>query len=491
MDQLKNHKFLKAALFILIIIFLACTSQKGQSDEIILAKIGKKEITKREFLNRSELTIRPGIFKGRETTLNNLICEKILAIEAEKYSQFLKNETLKGRLKGIKEQMMRDRLYEEEAFNKVRLDSQEIRNAYRLSMREYELEFYTMRDENLAQRIEAFLDSVPDVADDMFKELETVLGKRPVHKVKYQDQDDVVIHESLFKNPVELGTVIGPLKLTNGEFILMKVLNWVDYPIISGADQQNRLKEVEEKLHQDKARKRWQSYLADMMNGKKLQFNEQSFKVISDWAMESYTMTGANDSLNYQLSEIPPIEPEINSDDPFFTIDNKLWTVGDFKKILVSHPLVYRSKNLNRDNFRKYFKLAIVDMMRDHYLTKAAYKKSLDDHEDIKKEMNIWKDAYLAEFQKNNIISTAIDQGTITNDDKAGIQKYWESYVLDLQNKYGDSIKLNWDEFNKVTLTQIDYFAFRPGVPYPAAVPAFPSLIASEDLNYIKQENSL
>ena len=487
MHRTINHPLVKIFLFSPVIFFLACSSKQNQSEEVILAKIGKKEISKKEFLDRSELTIRPNPFKGKETTLNNLICEKMLAIEAENNSQFLHNSVLQSRIKGIKEQLMRDRLYYEEAFNKVHLDSQEVRNVYRLSMREYELEFYTMHDENLAYKIETWLDSVPDLSDEMFGELANILGKKPLHKVNYKDQDDDIIHESLYKKPLDIGTVIGPLKLSNGEYIIMKVMNWTDYPLISGVDQQNRWNDVEDKLHKTEARKLWQSYLANLMNGKKIEFNAKSFKVLSDWAMESHLYTNNSDSLNFQSSEIPPVAPEINLDDPLFTIDNKEWTVEDFKKELMSHPLVYRTKNLNRNNFKKHFKLAIADMMRDHYLTRKAYKKSLDNREEIKKEVQMWKDAYLADFQKNSIINSAINDGTIKKDDKTGIQEFLESYILDLQKNYSDIVSINVDEFNKISLTQIDYFAFRPGVPYPAAVPGFPVLTSSENLDYIER----
>ncbi len=59
------------------------------------------------------------------------MAEKILALEAEHDDKLLLNPSFQGRLKGIKEQLMRDKLYTEVAFKKVELDSQEIKNAYR------------------------------------------------------------------------------------------------------------------------------------------------------------------------------------------------------------------------------------------------------------------------------------------------------------------------------------------------------------------------
>ncbi|MBN2105478.1 hypothetical protein JW835_15675 [bacterium] len=409
----------------------------------------------------------------------------MLAIEAENNDTLLSNSLLQGKIRGIKEQLMRNQLYYEAAFNKVQLDSHEIRNAYRASMREYELEFYTMNNKELAQKMEALLDSVPEFADDMLQELEAIFGKKPVHKVNYEDPDDDVIHGSLFAKPLEQGTVIGPLRLSNGDYIIMKILDWIDYPLISGLDQQNRWNNVKEKLHMTKARELWKSYQTNIMKGKIIQFDKQSFKILSNWAMEKHL---SNDTLNYQLSETPTTVPEIDLKAPFFTIDHKLWKVEDLKKELISHPLVFRTKYLNRENFKEQFKFAIADMMRDYYLTKEAYKKSLQNNKEIKKTVQMWKDAYLADYQKNSIIHSAIKQGTIREKDETGLQKYWESYLLDLQTKYGNRISINVDEFDKISLTNIDYLAVKSGVPYPMVVPRFPAFISSEDLNYIKRE---
>ncbi|MDZ7313425.1 MAG: hypothetical protein ONB45_19370 [candidate division KSB1 bacterium] len=394
---------------------------------------------------------------------------------------------LQGTLKGIKEQLMRDKLYHEVAYKKVELDSHEVHKAYRLSMREYELEFYTIKNKALAQKIEAVLDSVPELADEMFKEVEEMLGKKPVHKVGYKDPNDEVIHEALFTNPLELGTVVGPLRLSNGDYIVMKVLNWVDYPLISGEEQRIRWTEVRQKIHQTRAGKLWRSYQAQVMKGKKIEFDKQTFKVLSNWAMQKYLRRNENDSLNFRIAELPSSASEINLEAPFFTIDGKLWTVDDFRKELMSHPLVFRTKNLNSKNFAEQFKFAIIDMMRDHYLTREAYKRGLDDSRDIHKTVEMWKDAYLAIGQQKRIMNFALEQGIINEDDNLGKLRYWESYLLELQKKYGHSIRINREALEKISLTNVDFFAVRPGVPYPVAVPGFPMLISSENLSYAKQ----
>ncbi len=468
-DFIKNMKLLKPLILLPAILFLGCTSSTKQSDEIMLARIGDKKISVKEFLRRSELTIRPQNFKSKKTALNNLISEKILALEAEQHKVTSLPSALQSTLKGIKEQLMRDQLYQEIAFKKIQTDSQEISHAYKLSMREYALEFFTLLDKQLAEKITAKLDSAPQLADQMFKEVEEFLNKKPIQKVKYQDPEDDAIHEALFTKPLDPGAVIGPLKLGNGDHIVIKVLNWIDYPVISDVEQQARWQEVQKKIHQTKALKLWRSYQADVMKGKKIEFDERSFKILSDWAMEQYLSRDQNDTLNPRVPEITSVEPQINLDAPLFKLDDKLWTVSDFK---------------TECNFAAQFQLAIADMLRDHFLTQEAYEKSLNDSEEINQTVALWKDAFLADYQKTSIIQSALKQVIIDTKDKPGVMKYWESYILNLQKKYRRSIKINYDEFEQIKLTNIDFVGMRPGVPYPMAVPGFPTLIASENLDY-------
>jgi len=136
--------FLSLAISFFMLPDLNSFSQDKITDEQpsgkMLARIGSKEITVEDFLYRSEFTIRPARFKNKSTTLNNLISEKMLAIEAEQSNTvLLQNPIFLGKLKGIKEQHMREKLYELKAASKVVLDSNDVYQKYKTSVREYEV----------------------------------------------------------------------------------------------------------------------------------------------------------------------------------------------------------------------------------------------------------------------------------------------------------------------------------------------------------------
>jgi len=53
--------------------------------------------------------------------------------------------------------------------------------------------------------------------------------------------------------------------------------------------------------------------------------------------------------------------------------------------------------------------------------------------------------------------------------------------VDSLFNAYADRIHIDEEELRKIRLTNIDLVAYKPGVPYPMAVPKFPVIITKSD----------
>jgi hypothetical protein len=475
----------------LIILFIGVASAQSQPKDNILAKIGDKEISVKEFLYRSEFTVRPARFKNKNSTLNNLISEKILAIEAEQSNtDLLQNPVFIGKLKGIKEQLMREKLYEIEGSAKVVLDSNEVYQKYKTSIREYEVEFYVIGNDSASGAIGENLSGYPGSADSILKGLENKIGNKPLKEVKYLDPDDENITEALFSSLLDSGAVVGPIKLLNGDHILMRVNNWKDEILFSGEDQRIRWNKVAEKIHLQEAQRLLGKYVAEVMKGKKIDYNEEVFLKLADHAYQYYLDTNQPiDSVELRLDEIPKIEEVVNQKSPFFTINGDIWTVEDFKQELISHPLVYRARFSDQKTFNRQFFFAVTDMVQDHFLNKEAYKLSLDTLEDINETVDTWRDSYLAIDQQKNILNSALEKGIIHNEDNIGKLNYWESYLTSLQKRYSDLIEIDYKEFNKIKLTKIDFVAFKPGVPFPSIVPGFPILISSENLEYIKREN--
>ena len=456
----------------------------SQPMDAVLATIGNKQITVYNFLQRSEMTVRPNPFKDKSTTLNNLITEKILALEVEHNSPLLSNPVFQGRIKGLKEQAMREELYYTVAFNKTKIDTAELINKFKLSIRDYEVEFYRMH-KNLTDKVKKALESSGGSTDEIFKHLTDYAGMQPVRTVTYKDNDNDDVHEALYSKPLNVGDVIGPLQMDQDDYLIMRVKNWTAHPLLSTVDQQTRWEEIKKKEHRIYAQKKWENYQRSVMRGKRMDFEGKTFNALAKWVRTRYiTEHSKIDSAGFQMPEIPTHPKEIDLSAPFFKFDGRVWTVDDFRKELMSHPLVFRTKHIDSSNFSRQFKLAVVDVMRDHSLTREAYKKKMDKKERVGKVVGMWKDAFIAHDAQKNIVDKAFKEGKIHRGDQLGINNFWESYVSELQKKYAGSISINKKLFENISLTTVDMFVAKYGVPYPAVVPAFPLFIESKNLEY-------
>jgi hypothetical protein len=216
------------------------------------------------------------------------------------------------------------------------------------------------------------------------------------------------------------------------------------------------------------------------MRGKKIEFNKKIFSILTQWVKEKYLSgQNKNNPSGNRISEIPFKASGLDLSAPFFTFENKVWTVGDFRNELMSRPFLFRTKDLDSANFYPLFKTAVVDIMKDHCLTREAYKLHLDTLEDIKRTVGMWKDSFVANNEQKKVVDAALKEGKVVKGDELGILKFWDSYVSNLQNKYKDSVKVNIPAFESISLTKINMVALKPGMPYQLLVPDFPKYIFS------------
>jgi vacuolar-type H+-ATPase catalytic subunit A/Vma1 len=155
--------------------------------------------------------------------------------------------------------------------------------------------------------------------------------------------------------------------------------------------------------------------------------------------------------------------------------------VADFIDELQRHPLVFRKRNMNHNEFPEQLKLAISDLIRDEYLTQEAYKMGYDHIPEVKRNTEIWRDYLLANYQKNRFLAIKGIQNIKYTD---AISQYLNPYIDRLQKKYNNIIKINTDIFEKINLTQVDMSVSPKNLPFPVIVPDFPLLTTDKTLDY-------
>ena len=65
--------------------------------------------------------------------------------------------------------------------------------------------------------------------------------------------------------------------------------------------------------------------------------------------------------------------------------------------------IIFWKLKFPKNEFAEQFKLAIVDMIRDKYITQDAYKKGYDKANIVNRNFQMWKDNLLALYQKEEM----------------------------------------------------------------------------------------
>lgn len=475
-------------VFCLLLLF-GCSQREEIADdqEPILVQIGDRSITVSDYVKRSELTIRPFYCRGntekdKRIILNSLIAEKLFALETEPSSEIFNNPFFLAYVKGRKEQMMRDKLFEIEAKARVNLSETEIDSAMIKAGMEYKVEFANLSPEQ-AMTIREKIAENPESINGLFEESDSIF----THTSRYLDNDLAPLQQVLFKRPLQPGHVIEPLQIDQDRFLFIRIKNYTYKPIISSSERIKKKQLVKEQLELNKAQQFWDGYVNDVMRGKKIEFDRESFEYLLELLAERIWNTEQEIDIAKRVNEIILNEftDEANSlNRPFFKLNDEVWTIGDFRELVLSHPIVFRDDYIGTPRqYVKAFRTAVIDVIQDHFVTEQAYKRKIDRLESIERKTKMWQDAFVALYFQEKYIESLRQKSDFDPEKLSGNRDTYMDVLVDsLVKKYKSKIKLNRVEFEKIKLDNTSFFGFRPGVPYPSLVPAFPATSLSDKI---------
>lgn len=478
-----------------LLLASSCSKKTDQPVEKIIARIGDRDISVYEFIRRAEYTIRPVYCRGnsyidKKIVLNSLIAEKLYALEAD--TIMIHNEAFQDYIKGRREQAMRQVLFHTQAFQKIKVDSQEIKPVFRMAGREYDISFISFPDAETAERFGNDIRKNEIQFEDFFRY--QGITDIPKRKIKLKPETHPDIFHALFTQPVSKGDVIGPLNPEANNYLFIRIDGWVDRPAVTDGQIRQRWADASEYVHNQKALIIWQAYKTQVMRGKNIEFNEKAFYPLSELFYQLYFKSPRvqQQELKQQLWEdqkttVPQLffdNVKNILDEPFYMVDGRTYTVRDFKKLYASHPLVFRKPAMSQSEFPEQFKLAVVDLVMDLYLSQNAYEMGLENSVLVKRNVSMWRDAMLAIMKKHQILEKKNLWQDFERDYLKTINSYLNAYTDSLQYKYQHMIEIDTDTFEEINITRIDMMVHQPNVPYPAIVPGFPLITTDNKLDY-------
>jgi len=490
-----NKKILRASFLFLISVAITASLFSQPKEETVIVKVGNKTITKTEFINRAEFTPRPDYcrldnYVHRKIVLNTLIAEKMMALEAGENNELTNSSEYAAYITGRKEQAMRQIHFFENAYVNSKPESTTVLKVYDLGGRTYNVSYLRIKNLNTASQV--YNDLINSKIS--FDSLCIILSSSdtiPTKEISYFNQELPVIHNSLFTDDLVKGEIIEPIYVDNS-YMIMRIDGWTERIAISEEDKTRRWNDVYNKLTEDKAILVYESYVSELMRGKRIDFNHPTFEKLVE-ITAPYYLKSNKDKKRLLKSSLwkPNSEDEVLIDNLYdvddirkwelLKIDDETWTVEKFIEELKIHPLVFRKQELRKKNFAEQMKLAIVDLIRDKYITQDAYEQGIDNHQLVQRNVELWKDNLLALYQKFMILGSVSEEQL---NEKTVLNEVMNPYVRELQIKHSDIIKINIKEFETIKLSSLDMIALQPNEAFPFIVPLFPELTTIKKLDY-------
>jgi len=482
----------KIFFFLVASVFLLINCTVSTQDDPVLARVSDRTITRSEFQDRADLTVRPAYASGnsrraRNILLNTLIAEKILALEGHKDALIRENERLNNYVRGLKEQKMRELHFRDHALEKTDVPGTLVEAITEQARRTYDLEYF-----DINPRDHALVDSIFDVLGTDSTQFETVFRKLypqhalPRQRVNWQDVFHPDLFESLYLNRSEPGKIIGPVYDQDGRVLCLRVDGWQTTVTFAETDRLVIRQQVQKHLQIKKALMAYESIIAGIMKDKQLVFNREGLISLTKMLGPLYFENPDGFNPLHELDPRRRWHQEMQLDSlighggttagrELLEIDGRKWSIADLIMQMQRRPLLFRRKHFPAKEFGPELAIAIVDLVRDYYITAEAYRLGYDQNVEVRRTEQLWQDYFFAVLQREKLLAMRIDSTNHALD-------YLTTQVQNLRRQYAPLIEVNREAFEKTEISAINTLVFARDVPFPVVAPGFPVLTRDDTL---------
>lgn len=420
----------------------------------ILAGIGDKVITEQEFKVRYELT--PQLFRENKKIVKELKFEFLYSLIAEKlfskYGDEIRLDTsaaVKESLDYFEEMFVRDALYKKVIRGKAKSKADSLLTFYLANANNVQMIYIYSEDLKEINNIYNLI-KLGVSFDSLFAELKTDKNDTLVVSVGELNKS---VEDQLF--PLPDGSVSNPIRMQDGWYIF-KILRRYNPVLYKSKGWENDYKNSEKIAIERAESELYNIYIKDLLSDKKMYINSKLLRIVASeiYSVLNNRYSEEKSSPPYSLSifDIPDIKKKLGSETLNLTIVDlvtKKYSVDNFISFL-KFDILSVDKIINSYIFNalsnKLRKFAEYKMLADE-----GFRLGLQNSDDVKKQIQMWKDNYYMQL----ITSSFIDSADVTDQE---LQSYLQSSSKNIKTKKVNIIQIfseNLETIEKI-LTEIE-----------------------------------
>ncbi|MFZ4619940.1 MAG: peptidylprolyl isomerase [Bacteroidota bacterium] len=407
---------MKKLLFLILSISSVLISQKD--DDTPLVKVGPIVITKKEFVERYEMT--PGINRRKNDMegskgefLLSMIAEKLLILKAQQ--EGWDNDTIVNyAVREVERALVRDELYRKEVAQKIAMPESEIAQGMRRALNDMKVYFLFAKTKEGAEFLSTQIRNGKPLETFSFTDDSKGEFEGPDSAIARFGDVDVRMENVIYA--LKLNETSAPIQLDDGWY-LVKLMGKTVTVVVGNKEKSAVRERVESILRKRKEQKRMTEYMNFELKSIKTDVNARLLKntVIHLWQIAQAKEPVRTDSTTFFVdhSVIDSLRVRMNDtlQMTFVTFPHTVWTLEKALEKIVETNLA--TVNPNQKKFRIDFEQRLHDLVDQEYLVQTGYRQGLNQSSAVRNDLKVWRDSYLSQFVRNK----AEDTVTVSQND--------------------------------------------------------------------------
>ncbi len=379
------HKLLILCL-IIVLFLVCCIKNKDQIAPETLALVNGVPITKKELVNRLELTALPEFHKAgdrNKRALNLLIDELVVSQWAQK-QDIINSSDYQELMDFVKQQALIRELFFEEIRAHAEPDSQQIHQALEQSIQQLTVQTLFTADENIAAEWRKSLRS-----GKTFEDLLNNSNKNDFVRVNSSSflwgDGTVPIEIERIAYQLKLGESSGLIKLNDG-FGIMSIVNKVRNVFLTPYDLSSKRLQVKQVLRARNESRLANKYVDRLLTHLDITQRANGFVAVIRY-IDKKMFADSDNMIQFPLVYNEEIQfPDLHL--PVLETPDFTWTGKDVLNILRKYNFPINTKNSK--TLQKTLTCFLKVAVRDRYLAQRAEQLGLGSKKRVLEETQIW-----------------------------------------------------------------------------------------------------
>ncbi|MCH9028525.1 MAG: peptidyl-prolyl cis-trans isomerase [Bacteroidetes bacterium] len=385
----------------LFLISSACSRNESESDPDIVAYVGDRKISARDF----QLNYEFGFAHLKKTNdrkysyLKYMINEALISQEGYRLG-LDESERVKNQEAKLLEELLVEELFRKKVDESIIISDDEIKDAITKSTVKWKLRYWVELNSEDALKI---YNSIQ--VSGYTKVIQEILAKNPEENRDLKDLETgyltwLDILPGLLEKikDLEIGEISKPIEI-QGVYLLVQITD-ITRSGISDHDYKNTYNRFKQILFYREQNVKAASFVANFMDPKNVITKGNEFRMLANALSEWKQQSSNSDSFLESVEKAGKTEPALlelknNLENTFITFNDEDWTVKEFLNRFDPHSI--KAKPFNKQLFRKQLKHQIAITIRNYFFVKEAIDLGLDGSEVVVEQLDDWRDKWVYE----------------------------------------------------------------------------------------------